>query len=168
MSQVVQNVLLHLHYLLLQSSQLPQHISKERLLWFPTLFISGWSQYFHIRNTSQYTVAKTWKQPESIDRWMDQDVVYAYDGMLLRHEKWTDAICNNMNGPRDYDAQWGKSERQIPYDITCMWNLKQDTGELIYKQKRTHRYREQTWCCWEWVREGWTRSLGLADANYYI
>ena len=24
-------------------------------------------------------------------------------------------------------------ERQIPYDITYMWNLKYDTNELIYK-----------------------------------
>ena len=24
-------------------------------------------------------------------------------------------------------------ERQIPYDITCMWNLKYDTNKLIYE-----------------------------------
>ena len=31
-----------------------------------------------------------------------------------------------MNGPRDYHAEWSKSdrERQISYDITHMWNLK--------------------------------------------
>ena len=31
-----------------------------------------------------------------------------------------------MEGPRDYHTKWGKSEkeRQIPYDITYMWNLK--------------------------------------------
>ena len=29
------------------------------------------------------------------------------------------AICNNMDGPRDYHTKWSKSERerQIPYDI---------------------------------------------------
>ena len=26
-----------------------------------------------------------------------------------------------------------KRERQIPYDITYMWNLKYDTNELIYE-----------------------------------
>ena len=38
------------------------------------------------------------------------------------------------------------------------------------KQKQTHRHREQTCDCQEGegVREGWTVSLGLADANYYI
>ena len=42
-----------------------------------------------------------------------------------------------MDEPRDYHAKWSKSERerQIPYDIACMWNLKYDTNELIYKTK---------------------------------
>ena len=40
-----------------------------------------------------------------------------------------------MNGSRDYHTKRSKSERerQIPYDITYMWNLKYDTIELIYK-----------------------------------
>ena len=37
-------------------------------------------------------------------------------------------------------------------------------------QKMIHRHREQTCGCQEggWLGEGWTGSLGLADANYYI
>ena len=40
-----------------------------------------------------------------------------------------------MNGPRDYHTKWSKSEteRWISYDITYMWNLKNNTNELIYK-----------------------------------
>ena len=40
-----------------------------------------------------------------------------------------------MDGPRDYHTKWSKSERetQIPYATTYMWNLKNDTNELIYK-----------------------------------
>ena len=40
-----------------------------------------------------------------------------------------------MDGPRDYHTQYSKSkrERQIPYDITYMWNLKYDTNEPIYE-----------------------------------
>ena len=37
-------------------------------------------------------------------------------------------------------------ERQIPYDITYIWNLKYDTDEIM-KQKQTHRHREQTCDC---------------------
>ena len=59
-------------------------------------------------------------------------------------------------------------EKQIPYDITYMWNLKYDTNETT---KQTHRHREQT-CGWlprgRGGGEGWSGSLGLADANYYI
>ena len=45
------------------------------------------------------------------------------------------AICSNMDGPRDYHTKSSKSgrEKQISYDITYMWNLKYDTNELIYK-----------------------------------
>ena len=35
-------------------------------------------------------------------------------------------------------------ERQIPHDITDMWNLKYGRNEPITKQKQTHRCREQT------------------------
>ena len=37
-------------------------------------------------------------------------------------------------------------------------------------QKQTHRHREQTCGCQGGVRvrEGWSGSLGLADANYYL
>ena len=40
-----------------------------------------------------------------------------------------------MDEPRDYHTKWRKSERerQIPYDITWMWNLKYDTNELVYE-----------------------------------
>ena len=42
-----------------------------------------------------------------------------------------------MDGPRDYHIKWSKSdrERQISYDITYMWNLKNETNELIYWYK---------------------------------
>ena len=37
-------------------------------------------------------------------------------------------------------------ERQISYDILYMWKLRRnDTNELIYKQKQIHRHRRQTY-----------------------
>ena len=46
-----------------------------------------------------------------------------------------------MVGHRYYHTKRSKleRERQIPYDITYMWNVKYDTNELIYE---THK--EQT------------------------
>ena len=65
-----------------------------------------------------------------------EDVVYIHNGILLSHKKeWNNVICSNMNGPRDYDTKWSKSDRdrQISYGITYMWNVKYDTNGFIYK-----------------------------------
>ena len=37
-----------------------------------------------------------------------------------------------LDGPRDYHIKQNKSERQISYEITYLWNLKYDTNEFIY------------------------------------
>ena len=65
-----------------------------------------------------------------------EDVVHIYNGILLSHKKeQNNAICSNMDATRDYHTKWNKSERerQIPYDSTCIWNLKYGTNEPIYK-----------------------------------
>ena len=57
-------------------------------------------------------------------------------GILLSHKKeWNNATCPNMDGSKDYHTMQDKSERerQIPNDITYMWNLKYDTKERSYK-----------------------------------
>ena len=73
----------------------------------------------------------------SIDRGMDkEDVVHIDNGTLLNHKKeQNNAICSNMSANRDYHTEWSKSERerQVPYDITYMGNLKYCTSESIYK-----------------------------------
>ena len=62
-----------------------------------------------------------------------EDVVLAYNGILLIHEKeWNNAIWCNMDGPRDYHRS--VREGQTSYDITYMQNLKKtNINELTYK-----------------------------------
>ena len=63
-------------------------------------------------------------------------MAHIYNGILLSHKKeYNNSIYSHMDGPRDYHTKCNKSERerQIPYDITYMWNLKYDTNELIYE-----------------------------------
>ena len=45
---------------------------------------------------------------------------------LSYKKEWNNAICSNMDRPRDYHTKWSKSDRgrQISYDITYTWNLK--------------------------------------------
>ena len=65
-----------------------------------------------------------------------EQLVYIYIGILLSYEKgWSNAICSNMDGPRDYQTKWSKSERerQIPCDITDMWNLKYNTNQHTFE-----------------------------------
>ena len=50
-----------------------------------------------------------------------------------------------MDGPRGYYVK-SVREIQIPYDFTCMWNLKNNINEKTRK-RQTHRYREQTDGC---------------------
>ena len=53
-------------------------------------------------------------------------------------KKWNYAICNIMDGPRDY-VKWSKSdsEKQISYDITYMWNLKHKWNYLQNRNRLT-------------------------------
>ena len=58
-------------------------------------------------------------------------MVYIQNGILVSHQKeWNLAICNDVGGARVYYAKWNKSflERQIPYDFTHMWNLRNKTS----------------------------------------
>ena len=110
----------------------------------------------------------------SIDRWMDKEaVVYIHNVILLSHKKeWNNVIWSNMNGPGDYHSKWRKSERERDkcHMVSLMCGIfKNDTNELIYKQKQTHRYRKQTYGYQRGKRgEGYIRILGLTDMHHRI
>ena len=63
-------------------------------------------------------------------------MVHTYVREISHKKEWNNAICSNMDQTRDYHTKWSKSdrERQIPYDITYMWNLKYDTKKIISKK----------------------------------
>ena len=59
-------------------------------------------------------------------------------------------------------------ERQIPYDITYMWNLKYDKSEPTYRTETdSQTKRTDLELPRGGVGEGWRRKLGLADVSYY-
>ena len=54
-----------------------------------------------------FTMANTWKQPKcpSIEEWIKK-MWYIYNGILLGHiNEQNNAICSNMDGPRDYHTK---------------------------------------------------------------
>ena len=85
-----------------------------------------------------FTIAKTWKQPKYLltDEWIKK-MWYIY---IMEYYS---AI--KKNEIMSFAATWmqleiiilsmSERERQIPYNITYMWNLKYGTNELIYKMK---------------------------------
>ena len=121
-----------------------------------------------------FTMAKTWKQPKGSLTGIDkEDVVHIYNEILLSHYKeWNNAICSNMEGPRDCHAEWSKSDREgkISYDIPNMKNLKgNDTNELIYETETdSQTQRMNLWLAAgeEWGEEIW--NLGLTCTHCYI
>ena len=86
------------------------------------------------------------------------------------NKEQNNAIFSNMDGTRDSHIQWSKSEweRQIPYDITYIWNLKYGTNKPIDKAETDIENRPVVAKGGREVAEGLNRSLGLVDANYYI
>ena len=63
-------------------------------------------------------------------------MVCMYNGIMLSHIKeWNNTFAAIWTDLEIIILKWSKSERnrQAPYDITYMWNLKCGTSELIYE-----------------------------------
>ena len=71
--------------------------------------------------------------------WIKMWCIYTYNGVLLSHQKeWSLTICNDMHGTTVYYAKQNKSvwERQIPYDFTHLWNLRNKTDEHWRRERK--------------------------------
>ena len=68
-----------------------------------------------------FTIVKTEATKMPMDRGMDkEDMVHTYNRILLGHqEEWNNAICSNMDGPRDCRIEGSKSEKK-QYPMTSL------------------------------------------------
>ena len=82
-----------------------------------------------------FTIAKTWKQckcpstDEQIKMWYIHTMEY-YSAVKKKKKGGDNAICSNMDASRD-DHTKSERERQIPHEITYMWNLNYDTNDYL-------------------------------------
>ena len=86
---------------------------------------------------------------------------HSLSGILLSHkEEWHNAICSNMEWPRDYHTKWLKSgkERQISYDIAYTWNLNYDTINYLQNRNRIIKYGPLKKSAYHSVRYKWNSS----------
>ena len=57
---------------------------------------------------------------------------FIYNGILFSHKRKCPLRQQGQTWTLLYRVKQVR-ERQVPYDVTYMWNLKYDTSELIYK-----------------------------------
>jgi len=72
-----------------------------------------------------FTIVRTWKQPKcpSTDEWIRRCSTYIQWNISYKKE-WSNAICSDMDGPRDCHTECSKKDKDISYDTTYVWNLK--------------------------------------------
>ena len=104
----------------------------------------------HMFTAALFTIGKTWKQPKclSTDEWIKK-MWHIYT------MEYYSAIKKNKRMPfaaiwmeLETHTEWRKSERerQIPYDITYIWNLIYGPNEPFHR-KENHGLGEQTCGC---------------------
>ena len=70
-----------------------------------------------------FTIRKTRMQPKC-PLWMDKgDVVYIYQWNISHKKNQNNAICSNMDRPRDYHTKWSKSERDKYHMISLIHGI---------------------------------------------
>ena len=68
-----------------------------------------------------FTIAKTRKQPKcpSADEWIKKMwYMCSTEYYSAIKKEWNNAICSNMDGPRDYHSKWSKLDRER----TSIWH----------------------------------------------
>ena len=105
-----------------------------------------------------------------IDEWIKK----MWEILLSHWKEWNNAICRNMDGPRDCHTGWSKSGRksQVSY-ITYMQNLKKKKWyKWTYLQNRNRLTNLENKGILTkgagWWRERELRSLGLTCTHCYI
>ena len=78
-----------------------------------------------------------------IDWWMGKDVIYIHNGMLLNHKKEQNlAICNKVDGAREYFAKWNKLEKDKYHTISLICGIEETKQMTIWEVGGEERERE--------------------------
>ena len=62
---------------------------------------------------------------------------------------WNNAICSNMDGPREWHSDWSEREKEKYHTTTLTCGIRKKWYTWTCKQKKTHRLREWAYGCRE-------------------
>ena len=67
-------------------------------------------------------------------------IIYIYIYVTQPQKGWNSVTYSNVNGYREYYTWWNKSdlEKQMLYNISQSWNLKNNISKYIPQNKKTH------------------------------
>ena len=120
-----------------------------------------------------FTIAKTWKQPKCplTDEWIKKmQYIYTMEDYSAIKKNEIMPFAATWLEPEIIILSKSERERQIPYDITYMWNLKYDTYEPIYETETDSQIQRTDL----WVPRGrevgkrQSGNSGLTDALLYV
>ena len=94
-----------------------------------------------------------------------EDVGHIYNGILAIKQNEKNAICSNMDGPRDCHMEWSQRSTNIVWYCLYVLSFLKSTYEVIYKTEIDIQMQETILCLPEVV--GW-REEGYIGIDIYI
>ena len=99
------------------SMEVPQKTKNRVAIWASNPipgYISGQNynskkyMHSHLRSCTIHNSQNMEATKMSTDRWMNiEDMVHIYNGILFSYKReWNNAICSNVDGPRDCFIKW--------------------------------------------------------------
>ena len=94
--------------------------------------------------TTLFTIAKTWKKPKcpSIEAWI-KEMWYTME--YYSAIKNNNAVCSNINGPKEYHTEWSKSDKERDGMTSLICGILSGTNQL--NRNRLTDLREWTYGC---------------------
>ena len=103
------------------------------------------------------------------DEWIKMWYIHVVQYYSAKKE-WNNAICSNMNGPRDFHTKWSKPGKDRCHMKTLICGIYKKGSKWIYLQNRNRLtdIENKLMITKGEGGDGYIRNLGLKCTYYYI